>query len=76
MKAKLLLAAALVAAPAIAQTEKPAAPSPSEIVAAAPASEWVAVPPDDLLVMDLAPEAREQPRRVVIQLVSAPFSQP
>ena len=81
MKAKLLLAATLLAAslgaaPALAQTENPAAPSPGEIVAAAPASEWVAIAPDDLLVMDLAPDAREQPRRVVIQLVSAPFSQP
>lgn len=74
MKAKLLLAAALFAAPALAQTDKLAAPSPGEIVAAAPASEWVAISPDDLLVMDLAPGAWEQPRRVVIQLIPAPFS--
>lgn len=80
MKTNLLLTAALLAAPALAQSEKPAekpaAPSPGEIVAAAPASEWVAIPPEDLLVMDLTPGAWEQPRRVVIQLIPAPFSQP
>jgi len=76
MKAKLLLAAALIAAPALAQDDNPPAPSPGEIVAAAPASEWVAIAPDDLLVMDLTPGAWEQPRRVIIQLIPAPFSQP
>jgi cyclophilin family peptidyl-prolyl cis-trans isomerase len=75
MKAKLLLAAALLAAPAHAQKEKPAAPSPGEIVAAAPAAEWVVIAPDDLLVMDLAPDAKGRPRRVVIQLMPPPFSQ-
>lgn len=50
------------------------APSPGEIVAAAPASDWIAIAPSDLLVMDLAPGPRG-PRRVVIQLMPAPFSQ-
>ncbi|MGX7952095.1 peptidylprolyl isomerase [Tsuneonella sp. HG249] len=80
MKIKLLLAAALMAAPALAQSDTPAAEaaalSPGEIVAAASASEWVTIAPDDLLVMDLAPGAAARPRRVVIQLVPAPFSEP
>jgi cyclophilin family peptidyl-prolyl cis-trans isomerase len=50
-------------------------PSPPEIVAAAPASDWVEIAPSDLLVMDLAPDAKGKPRRVVIQLMPAPFSQ-
>ncbi len=44
--------------------------APSEIVAAAPAADWVAIAPSDLLVMDLA-----NGKRVVIQLMPAPFSQ-
>jgi peptidylprolyl isomerase len=35
----------------------------------------VAIPASDLLVMDLAPDAKGKPRRVVIQLMPAPFSQ-
>ena len=56
------------------------APSPGEIVAASPASDWTAIAASDLLVMDLAPGAEGpkgeiRPRRVVIQLMPAPFSQ-
>ena len=58
------------AAPAI--TEYPA---PSEIVAKAKAKEWVAIAPSDLMVMELTPNAKGKPRRVVIQLMSEPFSQ-
>ncbi len=50
-------------------------PSPGEIVAAAPQADWTAIAPADLLVMDLAPDAKGRPRRVVIQLMPAPFSQ-
>jgi peptidylprolyl isomerase len=50
-------------------------PAPSEIVAAAPVSDWVAIAPSDLLLMDLAPDSKGKPRRVVIQLIPAPFSQ-
>lgn len=50
-------------------------PSPGEIVAAAPRSEWRAIDASDLLVMDLAPDARGRARRVVIQLMPPPFSQ-
>lgn len=44
--------------------------APSEIVAAAPAADWVAIAPADLLVMTLIND-----RRVIIQLMPAPFSQ-
>ncbi|QKR99474.1 peptidylprolyl isomerase [Sphingomonas sp. CL5.1] len=52
-----------------------AAPAPSEIAAAAPARDWRAIAESDLLVMDLAPDRAGRPRRVVIQLMPAPFSQ-
>jgi peptidylprolyl isomerase len=60
---------------ALARDEPAAVPAPPEIVAAAPASEWVAIAPADLLVMDLAADAAGHARRVVIQLLPAPFSQ-
>ena len=44
--------------------------APAQIVAAAPAADWVAIAPTDLLVMDLSGE-----RRVVIQLMPPSFSQ-
>ena len=50
-------------------------PAPSEIVAKAKAEEWVSIAPSDLMVMDLATDAKGKPRRVVIQLMPAPFSQ-
>lgn len=59
---------------AVGQTKTPA-PAPSEIVAAAPKADWVAIPAEDLLVMTLAPDADGKPRQVVIQLMPAPFSQ-
>lgn len=76
MKHRLLAAAAAFALspPAAAQEASPP-PSPGEIAAAAPASDWVAIPASDLLVMDLVPDAAGKARRVVIQLMPAPFSQ-
>ncbi len=68
----LLLAALALAAPGVAQD---AVLSPDEIVAAAPDSDWVTIAPQDLLVMTLAPDAEGNPRKVVIQLIGAPFSQ-
>jgi peptidylprolyl isomerase len=50
--------------------------SPGEIVAAAPAADWVDIAPNDLLVMQLAPDRDANARRVVIQLMPPPFSQP
>ncbi len=74
---RLLAAAAAfaLASPAAAQEAPSAPPSPGEIVDAAPAADWVAIAPSDLLVMDLAPDAAGKSRRVVIQLMPAPFSQ-
>lgn len=77
MRTALLAAAAALALalPASAQEEPKGAPAPSEIVAAAPKADWVAIPAEDLLVMTLAPDAEGKPRQVVIQLMPAPFSQ-
>ena len=70
MKRLILLPLALIgAAPPV------PAPSPNEIVAAAKTEEWEAIAPSDLLVMDLAADRDAKPRRVVIQLMPAPFSQ-
>jgi cyclophilin family peptidyl-prolyl cis-trans isomerase len=75
MKLYKLFALALIgAAPAPKPVPAPI-PSPNEIVAAAPASDWSAIAPSDLLVMDLARDAKGKPRRVVIQLMPPPFSQ-
>lgn len=52
------------------------APTPTSIVKAAPESDWKQIAAEDLLVMDLAPDAGGEPRRVVIQLMPGPFSQP
>lgn len=76
MKPFLTVALLALATPALAADPAPApAPAPSEIVAAAPKADWVAIPASDLLVMDLAPDAKNRPRRVVIQLMPPPFSQ-
>jgi len=76
MKQPLLLCAAIMglcaAAPAPAPTP---ALAPVEIVTASPAADWVPIAPADLLVMDLASDAKGAARRVVIQLLPAPFSQ-
>ena len=74
MKNLLPIAALALSSPAFAQDEPQGAPSPGEIVAAAPASAWRTISAEDLLVMDLAPDTRGKPRRVVIQLMPAPFS--
>jgi peptidylprolyl isomerase len=64
-----------MSAPASAQDQPEASLSPGEIVAQAQPSEWKEIPADDLLVMTLAPDAEGKPRKVVIQLMPAPFSQ-
>lgn len=71
----LVCSASFAALPLSAQDAKPEYLSPPEIVAKAKAEEWVAIAPSDLLVMDLAPDAKGKARRVVIQLMPAPFSQ-
>ncbi|WP_428680930.1 peptidylprolyl isomerase [Sphingopyxis sp.] len=75
MKHLLLAAAAASLVLPVYAAEPAPVPSPGEIAAAAPASDWIAIAPSDLLVMDLAPDAKGKPRRVVIQLMPAPFSQ-
>lgn len=74
MRMFLLPIAALLSPGSLLAETRPAL-SPPEIVAVAPASDWVRIAPADLLVMDLAPTAAGTPRRVVIQLLPAPFSQ-
>ena len=75
-KALTAITLALIAAGPIGAQDKPAAPlAPSEIVAAAPNADWMTIAPSDLLVMELAPDAKGRPRRVVIQLMPPPFSQ-
>ena len=71
----LACAASLAALPLSAQDTKKPFPAPGEIVAAAKAEEWLAIAPSDLLVMELAPDAKGKTRRVVIQLMPGPFSQ-
>ncbi|WP_095011429.1 peptidylprolyl isomerase [Tsuneonella mangrovi] len=72
---KLILAAAILASPALAADEAPAPPTPASVVEAAKPSEWKAIDPADLLVMDLAPDAKGNKRQVIIQLMPPPFSQ-
>jgi peptidylprolyl isomerase len=72
LKTALCLSALVLTAAAPAP---PSVPSPNEIVAAAPAKDWVAIAHSDLLVMDLPADAKGKPRRVVIQLMPPPFSQ-
>jgi peptidylprolyl isomerase len=76
------LAAAFSSLPAIADVPKapstaeaPKALTPNDVLAAAPAADWVRIAPADLVVMDMAPDAKGRARRVVIQLLPAPFSQ-
>ncbi len=81
------LAAVLAATPALPQASanvaagrtQPSPLAPSEIVNAAPKRDWAAIAASDLLVMDLAPDGAARnggkARRVVIQLMPAPFSQ-
>ena len=64
-----------IASPLSAQDADPAPVTPNSIVDDAAPGEWVAIAPQDLLVMELAPDATGEARMVVIQLIPAPFSQ-
>ncbi|KPP92209.1 peptidylprolyl isomerase [Erythrobacter sp. HL-111] len=79
MRHALLAAAAALALalalPASAQQDTETRPGPADIVNAAPQEDWVVIPPEDLLVMTLAPDAEGNAREVVIQLMPPPFSQ-
>jgi peptidylprolyl isomerase len=78
---KILLASVLSAsftAPILAAEAAPPSTTPqtpAEIVARAPVADWKRIASSDLLVMELAPDAAGKPRRVVMQLMPAPFSQ-
>ncbi|MEE4451496.1 peptidylprolyl isomerase [Novosphingobium resinovorum] len=67
------LSLAALAAPSLAASDKPL--TPGDVVDAAPASDWKRIAPEDLVVMDLTPGTQGRARRVVIQLIPAPFSQ-
>ena len=73
--AAIFAALPLAAQTTAAEKEKKEYPSPPEIVAKAKAEEWMTIAPKDLMVMDLAPDAKGKARRVVIQLMPPPFSQ-
>jgi len=72
--ALLTLALLSLAPPAVAQ-EPAEPPTPASVLAAAPATDWRAIDPEDLLVIVLAPDRDGKERRVVIQLLPPPFSQ-
>jgi peptidylprolyl isomerase len=67
--------ALLLAAPLAAQDEPAEPPTPASVIAASKPSEWMAIDPNDLLVMDLAPDERGAKRQVIVQLIPPPFSQ-
>lgn len=71
----LFASAAICAALPVSAQDAKSYPAPSEIVAAAKADDWVAIAPSDVLVMDLGSDSKGKPRRVIIQLMPAPFSQ-
>ncbi|WP_120077820.1 peptidylprolyl isomerase [Aurantiacibacter odishensis] len=75
MKHLPVIATLAFALPAAAQEAREPV-TPASVVASASADEWVTISPEDILVMELAPDARGNERTVVIQLMSPPFSQP
>ena len=75
IKSPLAAAAILVATASFAQEAEAPAPSPGEIVNAGAQDEWVIIDPEDLVVMTLPPLAEGTERKVVMQLISEPFSQ-
>ncbi|MDE1467739.1 peptidylprolyl isomerase [Aurantiacibacter sp. D1-12] len=66
----------LFAVPLAAQEAEPEYVTPGSVVANAAPEEWVTIAPENLLVMELAPDSSGRARTVVIQLIPAPFSQP
>ncbi len=62
-----------LSSPALAQ-EEPPAPTPSEILAAAPAEHWLPIPVSDLLILTLPDAADGSKRQAVIQLLPAELS--
>jgi peptidylprolyl isomerase len=76
MRSKALAALALLAAAPLTARDEAAEPvTPGSVIEASQPSEWRAIDPADLLVMDLAPDAKGGKRRVIVQRVPPPFSQ-
>jgi peptidylprolyl isomerase len=61
-------------APVAAQDRPAEPPTPASVIAAAKPSEWKAIDPADLLVMDLAANGKGNARQVIVQLLPPPFS--
>ncbi len=75
IRAAFLAATTLCAlAPQAQAQESGERPTPAAIVASAPAGDWRAIDPAELLVMELAQGLRGEERRVVIQLLPPPFA--
>lgn len=68
-------AALALASTAFAQEAEAPPPSPGEIVSSAPTDDWIAIDPENLVVMTLPPLDDGTERRIVMQLIGAPFSQ-
>ncbi|MEH6757196.1 MAG: peptidylprolyl isomerase [Parasphingorhabdus sp.] len=64
---------ALLSTPAYAQEEAPA-PTPEQILAAAPADHWLPIPVSDLIIFTLPDGADGQKRQTVIQLIPTELS--
>lgn len=76
MRPTVLAALALLApAPLAAQNGASEPVTPGSVIKASQPTEWRAIDPADLLVMDLAPDAHGAKRQVIIQLIPPPFSQ-
>jgi peptidylprolyl isomerase len=69
------LALMLATEPLTAQDKPVEMPTPASVIVASKPSEWKTIDPNDLLVMDLAPDAKGAKRRVIVQLIPPPFSQ-
>jgi peptidylprolyl isomerase len=68
--------ALLLAGAPLAAADKPSEPvTPGSVVAASTSGEWKAIDAGDLMVIDLAPDARGGKRQVIVQLIAPPFSQ-
>ncbi|MDM8011917.1 MAG: peptidylprolyl isomerase [Parasphingorhabdus sp.] len=73
MRLAVFAIAAACFSPALAQEEAPA-PTPAEILAAAPAEHWLPIPVSDLMILTLPDAADGSKRQAVIQLLPTELS--
>ena len=73
MRLAIFAIAAACFSPALAQEEAPA-PTPAEILAAAPAEHWLTIPVSDLMILTLPDAADGSKRQAVIQLLPGALS--